>query len=73
MIDEPVAFVYADDQALHVSSGVSVLPDRVNISILLSGGTVAKWVKLTPAVWDYKTGLKEIRANYSPSRAPTEK
>jgi ribose transport system substrate-binding protein len=38
---------------------------------LLGGGTVQKWVKLTPAVWDYKTGLKEIRANYSPSRAPT--
>jgi ribose transport system substrate-binding protein len=38
---------------------------------LLAGGTVAKWVKLTPAVWDHKTGLKEIQANYSPSRAPT--
>jgi len=38
---------------------------------LLKGGTVAKWVKLTPAVWDMKSAAKEIRANYSPSRAPT--
>src|SRR5215216_3307148 len=38
---------------------------------LLKGGTVAKWVKLTPAVWDMKSAAKEVRANYSPSRAPT--
>src|SRR5215210_7150133 len=38
---------------------------------LLKGGTVAKWVKLTPAVWDMKTGAREVRANYSASRAPT--
>jgi ribose transport system substrate-binding protein len=38
---------------------------------LLKGGTVARWVKLTPAVWDMKTGAKEVRANYSASRAPT--
>ncbi len=40
---------------------------------LLSGGSVPKWVKLTPAVWDNRTaaGLKLIKANYSPSRPPT--
>ena len=38
---------------------------------LLKGGTVAKWTKLTPAVWDMKTGAREVRANYSASRAPT--
>jgi ribose transport system substrate-binding protein len=40
---------------------------------LLSGGTVPKWVKLKPAVWDNGTaaGLKNIKANYSPSRPPT--
>ena len=38
---------------------------------LLKGGTVAKWVKLTPAVWDMKSAAKEVRANYSSSRAPT--
>src|SRR5215217_5435551 len=38
---------------------------------LLKGGTVAKWVKLTPAVWDMKSAAKDVRANYSPSRAPT--
>src|SRR5215210_7124926 len=38
---------------------------------LLKGGTVAKWVKLTPAVWDMKSAASDVRANYSPSRAPT--
>src|SRR3954452_12559199 len=38
---------------------------------LLKGGTVAKWTKLTPAVWDMKTGAREVRANYSSSRAST--
>src|SRR5215217_8047413 len=38
---------------------------------LLKGGTVAKWVKLTPAVWDMKSGAKDVRANYSSSRPPT--
>jgi len=38
---------------------------------LLKGGTVAKWVKLTPAVWDMKSAAKDVRANYSASRAPT--
>ena len=34
MIGEPSALVYAADQVLHVSSGVSVLPLRVKSSIL---------------------------------------
>ena len=40
---------------------------------LLQGKTVPKWVKLTPQVWDNGTadGKAEIKANYSPSRAPT--
>jgi ribose transport system substrate-binding protein len=40
---------------------------------LLDGQSVPKWVKLTPQVWDNKTasGLKQIKANYSPSRPPT--
>ncbi len=38
---------------------------------LLSGGSVAKWVKLTPQVWDWKTSSKTILANYSAKRAPT--
>jgi ribose transport system substrate-binding protein len=40
---------------------------------LLSGGTVPKWVKLKPQVWDNKTafGKREIKANYSSSRPPT--
>jgi ribose transport system substrate-binding protein len=38
---------------------------------LLKGGTVAKWVKLTPAVWDMKSAARDVRANYSSSRAPT--
>lgn len=40
---------------------------------LLDGGTVPKWVKLTPEVWDSGTaaGKAKIKANYSPSRPPT--
>ena len=40
---------------------------------LLSGQSVPKWVKLKPQVWDNGTaaGLKDIKANYSPSRPPT--
>jgi ribose transport system substrate-binding protein len=40
---------------------------------LLQGRSVPKWVKLRPEVWDNKTpaGIKQIRANYSPSRPPT--
>jgi ribose transport system substrate-binding protein len=40
---------------------------------LLQGQSVPKWVKLTPQVWDNKTasGIQQIKANYSPSRAPT--
>jgi ribose transport system substrate-binding protein len=40
---------------------------------LLQGKSVAKTVLLKPQVWDNKTsfGLKQIKANYSPSRAPT--
>ena len=40
---------------------------------LLDGGTVPKWVKLKPAVWDNKKAadLKLIKANYSPTRPPT--
>jgi ribose transport system substrate-binding protein len=40
---------------------------------LLSGGTVPKWVKLKPQVWDNRTafGKREIKANYSSSRPPT--
>jgi ribose transport system substrate-binding protein len=40
---------------------------------LLDGQSVPNWVKLTPQVWDNKTatGLKQIKANYSPSRPPT--
>jgi ribose transport system substrate-binding protein len=40
---------------------------------LLEGKAVPKWVKLTPQVWDNKTafGLRQIKANYSPSRPPT--
>ena len=40
MIGEPSALVYAADQALHVSSGVSVLPDRVKSSMRLPPGAV---------------------------------
>src|SRR5215203_7187117 len=38
---------------------------------LLKGGTVAKWVKLTPAVWDMKSAAKTINSYYSPKRPPT--
>ena len=40
---------------------------------LLQGKKVQNWVKLTPQAWDNGTagGKKEIKANYSPSRAPT--
>ncbi|MGH3105198.1 MAG: ABC transporter substrate-binding protein [Gaiellaceae bacterium] len=40
---------------------------------LLDGGTVPKWVKLKPEVWDNGTaaGKAKIKANYSPSRPPT--
>jgi ribose transport system substrate-binding protein len=38
---------------------------------LLSGGTVQKWVKLTPQVWDYKSSAKTIRQYYSAKRSPT--
>ncbi|HXH82498.1 MAG TPA: ABC transporter substrate-binding protein, partial [Candidatus Tectomicrobia bacterium] len=39
---------------------------------LLDGGSVPKWVKLTPQVWDNGTaaGRKEILANYSAKRSP---
>jgi len=38
---------------------------------VLGGGTVQKWVKLTPQVWDMKTAAKTIRSYYSPKRPPT--
>ena len=38
---------------------------------LLSGGTVQKWVKLTPQVWDMKSTAKTIKSYYSPKRPPT--
>lgn len=40
---------------------------------LLQGKSVPKWVKLTPQLWDSGTakGQADIKANYSPSRAPT--
>ena len=40
---------------------------------LLQGKSVATWVKLTPEVWDNGTaaGKAKIKANFSPSRAPT--
>ena len=38
---------------------------------LLGGGTVQKWVKLTPQVWDMKSSPKVIKQYYSPARAPT--
>src|SRR5215471_11446534 len=39
---EPSGFVYADDQLLQASSGVSVLPDRVKSSIRPPFGTVPR-------------------------------
>ena len=38
---------------------------------VLGGGTVQKWVKLTPQVWDMKTSAKTIRSYYSKKRPPT--
>jgi len=40
---------------------------------LLQGKSVQKWVKLTPQIWDNGTaaGKAQIKANYSPSQAPT--
>jgi len=40
---------------------------------LLEGGSVPKWLKLVPEVWDSGTaaGKAKIKANYSPSRPPT--
>jgi ribose transport system substrate-binding protein len=38
---------------------------------LLGGGTVKRWVKLTPQVWDYATSEQTIEDYYSPKRAPT--
>jgi ribose transport system substrate-binding protein len=38
---------------------------------LLQGQKVPKWVKLTPLVWAMPKDQKSIKANYSPSRAPT--
>ena len=38
---------------------------------VLGGGSVQKWVKLTPQVWDMKTSAKTIRSYYSPKRPPT--
>ena len=38
---------------------------------VLGGGTVKKWTKLTPEVWDMKTSAKTIKSYYSPKRPPT--
>ena len=38
---------------------------------VLGGGSVPKWVKLTPQVWDMKTSAKTIKSYYSPKRPPT--
>ena len=38
---------------------------------LLQGKKVPKWVKLTPLVWSMPKDRISIKANYSPSRAPT--
>src|SRR5919107_683946 len=38
---------------------------------VLGGGTVQKWVKLTPQVWDMKTSAKTIKSYYSSKRPPT--
>jgi ribose transport system substrate-binding protein len=38
---------------------------------VLGGGTVQKWVKLTPQVWDMKGDAKTIKSYYSPKRPPT--
>ena len=38
---------------------------------VLGGGTVKKWTKLTPEVWDMKTSAETIKSYYSPKRPPT--
>jgi ribose transport system substrate-binding protein len=38
---------------------------------LLQGQKVQNWVKLTPLVWSMPGSKAEIKANYSPKRAPT--
>src|SRR4051812_26446579 len=38
---------------------------------LLQGQKVQTWVKLTPLVWSMPASKAEIKANYSPKRAPT--
>jgi ribose transport system substrate-binding protein len=38
---------------------------------VLSGGSVPKWVKLTPQVWDMKSAAKTIRSYYSKQRPAT--
>jgi len=38
---------------------------------LLQGQKVQSWVKLTPLVWSMPGSKSEIKANYSPKRAPT--
>src|SRR6478752_6004654 len=38
---------------------------------LLQGQKVQNWVKLTPLVWSMPGSKSEIKANYSPKRAPT--
>jgi len=38
---------------------------------LLQGQKVQPWVKLTPLVWSMPGSKTEIKANYSPKRAPT--
>ena len=38
---------------------------------LLQGKKVPQWVKLKPLVWSMPKDRKSIKANYSPSRAPT--
>ena len=45
--------------------------DRAVAIKLLQGKQVPKWVKLTPLVWSMPKDKKSIKANYSPSRAPT--
>jgi ribose transport system substrate-binding protein len=38
---------------------------------VLGGGTVKKWTKLTPEVWDMANDAKTIKSYYSPKRPPT--
>ena len=42
LIGEPSAAVYGADQSLHASSGVRVLPERVETSTLVPAGVVAR-------------------------------